>query len=209
MVDSWSGIDNLVISTINLGDGDHDPESFDWDPSPYRYAASADGIAVPSIVAAPGPVMPNPAVVQRFHTNGQPNPYGLIEAYPDQGYGVSVACGDPDGDGVDEILTGPGPGPDVPPVVKLFEANGQEFTRCSFVAYGVGSCGVNVAFADLDNDGRDEILTGAGSGTMFSTHVRGWNYDGSYIEPVPGCSFIAFPPDHRYGANVAVGRFRE
>ncbi len=202
-VSGWSGIDNLVISTVNLGDGDHDPESYDWTPSHYRYAAVAGGQQVPSIVAGPGPGPTNPALVRGFHADGQPNPYGEFEAYPGQFYGTNIACGDPDGDGVDEILTGGGPGPGVAPRVKLFEATGEEFPIFAFDAYGTSGYGVNVAFADLDEDGRDEILTGPAA--TYGPHVRAFRYlGGGRVETVPGTSFLAYGTT-RYGVNVAGG----
>ncbi len=203
VISGWNAIDSLVMSTINLGDGDHDPESFDWDPSHYRYAAVNGGQQVPSIVAGPGPGPANPALVRGFHSNGQPNPYGEFTAYPDQFYGTNLACGDPDGDGVDEILTGGGPGPDILPEVKLFEANGEEFPIFAFSAYGTPGYGVNVAFADLDGDGRDEILTGPAS--TYGPHVRAFRYlGGGRVEAINGTSFMAYGTP-RYGVNVAGG----
>jgi len=203
LVEGWSGIDSVVLSTINLGDGDHDPELFDWDPSHYRYGAVDGGQRVASIVAGTGPGPANPAQVRGFHADGQPNPYGEFNAYPDQYWGTNLACGDPDGDGTDEILTGGGPGPGVQPEVKLFEANGEEFPIFAFDAYGTSGYGINVAFADLDGDGRDEILTGPAS--TYGPHVRAFRYlGGGRVEAVAGTSFLAYGTT-RYGVNVAAG----
>jgi len=59
-------------------------------------------------------------------------------------------------------------------------------------------------------DARTEIVTGPGPSALFGAHVRGWNYDGDAVAPVPGCSFLAWPSlEFRYGVTVAVGRFRE
>jgi hypothetical protein len=47
--------------------------------------------------------------------------------------GVYVAAGDLDGDGISEIITGPGSGPQNPSWVKVFKSDGTEIT--GFLAY--------------------------------------------------------------------------
>ncbi len=54
------------------------------------------------------------------------------------GLGVVVACGDLDNDGIDEILTVPGPGTSFPCHVRGFNYDGVAVTsmpRISFIAY--------------------------------------------------------------------------
>jgi fibronectin-binding autotransporter adhesin len=76
----------------------------------------------------------------------------------------------------------------------------------SYFAYGTNQYGVNVTCGDVDGDGIDEIVTGPGPGAAFGAHVRGWDYDGSSITPLPGFSFFAWSPDDlRYGAKVFAG----
>ena len=71
--------------------------------------------------------------------------------------GVNVAVGDVDGDGQNEIITGPGRGGG--PQVKVFSMNGQE--KNSFMAYDKNyHDGIFVAAYDINNDGIVEILTG-------------------------------------------------
>ena len=59
-----------------------------------------------------------------------------------------------------------------------------------------------MACGDLDGDGMDEIVTGAGPGAVFGPHVRGWNYDGSSLSPITGISFFAFDLFSQFGVNV-------
>ncbi len=156
------------------------------------------------IVSAPGPQRDNPARGRIFDPFGQADLAGEIGAYGDLGFGMRVALGDMDGDGIDEIVTGPGPGPEYGPAVRVVDADGTILTDLSFMAYGTWRYGVNVACGDVDGDGIDEIITGAGPGSMFGPHVRGWNADGADASPIPGLSFLAYGTN-RFGVNVACG----
>jgi hypothetical protein len=78
-----------------------------------------------------------------------------------------VALGDVNGDGTVDIITGTEAG--VGGHVKAFSGlDGLEIR--SFLAYPGASGGVWVACADLDGDGKDDIITGAGSGV--GGHVK-------------------------------------
>ncbi len=85
--------------------------------------------------------------------------------------GVTVAASDVDGDGRADIVTGAGPGGG--PHVRVW--SGADFHEIGgFFAYDPAFAGgVNVAAADIDGDGRAEIVTGAGPGG--GPHVRVWN----------------------------------
>jgi hypothetical protein len=109
--------------------------------------------------------------------------------------GVDVAAGDMDGDGVDEIITAPGPGSG--PHIKIFSADGTEIR--GFGAYaGSFRDGVHVAAGDMDGDGTDEIITIPGPGS--APHVKIFSADGTEIR-----GFSAYVPSMRNGADVAVG----
>ena len=65
--------------------------------------------------------------------------------------------------------------------------------------------GVNVSAGDIDADGYDEIITGAGPGAVFGPHVRAFDFDGTApVVAVPGVSYFAYGT-MRYGVNVAAG----
>jgi len=71
--------------------------------------------------------------------------------------GISVAAGDVDGDGVQEIITGKGQGG--APTVRIFSLDGKEKYK-SFNAYTtLFKPGVDVRTIDIDFDGADEIMT--------------------------------------------------
>lgn len=74
------------------------------------------------------------------------------------------------------------------------------------MAYGTSKFGVEVSCGDVDGDGLDEIITAPGPGAVFASHIRGWNYDGDAVAPMPGLSFFAWPTgEARYGAEVFAG----
>jgi hypothetical protein len=129
-------------------------------------------------------------------------------AYGTLKFGVNVTCGDVDGDGIDEIVTGAGPGAVFAPHVRGWNYDGTgEVTSIpgvSYFAYGTPKWGVNVSAGDIDGDGYDEIVTGAGPGAVYGPHVRGWNVDGGAATSKPGVSYFAYGTLN-YGVNVTCG----
>ena len=69
--------------------------------------------------------------------------------------GVNVAAGDVNGDGVDEILTGPGLGG--APLARLYDRNGVR--KSEFYIFDAAQRnGLEVASVDVDGDGVDEVI---------------------------------------------------
>jgi hypothetical protein len=159
----------------------------------------------PYIVTGPGTGSNNDPLVRVFDPLATDEPLSEWMAYGVPRYGANVAVGQLDGDLEPEVITGPGPGSQFGPHVRGFEIDGTAIGDISFFAYGTDKWGVNVALGDLDNDGIDEIVTGAGPGPIYGPHVRGWSYDGTG-EPteIPGVNFLAYG-SWKWGVNVACG----
>jgi len=145
--------------------------------------------------------------VRGFDGTGTPRPGLSFLAYGTNKFGVNAAIGDLDGDGGGEIVTGAGPGAVFGPHVRAFSYNGSTVapvSGVSYMAYGTNKWGVNLCCGDIDGDGVDEIVTGAGPGAVFGPHVRGWNVDGGSASPIAGLSWFAYAT-LRWGVNVACG----
>jgi hypothetical protein len=161
-------------------------------------AGDLDGNGDQEIVTGAGPGAVYGPHVRGWTLSGdQVVPLGNVSflAYGTRRWGVNVACGDIDGDGFDEIVTGAGPGDVFGPHVRGWNVDGGSAVpigAVSYLAYGTPRWGVNVSCGDIDGDGIDEIVTGPGPSELFGSHIRGWNYDGKSMAPIPGVNFFAF-----------------
>ena len=135
-----------------------------------------------------------PAEVKVFDgRNGAP----LLDffAFP-AGYtgGASLALGDLDGDGRDEIIVGMLVGTSV---VAVFDGTSGGL-RTAFVAYPEARVGVNVAAGDVEGTGRDRIVTGT---TGIAPLVRVFDGSGGAVR-----QFFAFDSAiASVGVTVGVG----
>lgn len=162
--------------------------------------------------------------------------------------GANVACGDIDGDGKKEVITGAGTGGG--PHIRVFSGNGKDlginifpypmdfrggidvasanfdldkkeeivtsvkkFGTARIKIYKVNKektilseflafnekflGGANVEAGDINNDGKPEIIIGAGSGG--GPHILGFDLSGH-----PIINFMAYPQDFRGGVNVGI-----
>ena len=114
-------------------------------------------------------------------------------AFPSFTGGVTVAAGDVDGDGRDDIIVGAA---SAVPHVKVFSgATGAEIR--SFLAFPGFPGGVFVASGDVDGNGRDDIIVGAGEGAAGG-HVK--VFDGATNALI--ASFLAYPGAFAGGVRV-------
>jgi len=187
------------------GDMDIDLVLCDFEGDAVRWYENGSGSGSSFYIAAgPGPGPANDPRVKGFTINGTENGITDFLAYTATGYGVNVVCGDVTGNGIDEIITGAGPGAVYGPHVRAFNWDGTPVASLSFLGYGTHKYGVNVACGDVDGDGFDEIITGAGPGAVFGPHVRGWNYDGASVSAIAGISYFAYGTP-KWGVNVCCG----
>jgi len=205
--DEWetmNGLDPGRGSGDSGADGDADG---DGQTNEEEYYNGTDPTSPALILAAPGAGEENPPDGQGFYTDGAPVDWLAFTAYGVDAWGLNMAGGDIDGDGMDEIVTGPGPGTVFGPHVRgwnLADDTVAAIPQVSYLAYGTNKYGVNVATGDIDADGYHEIVTGAGPGAVFGPHVRGWNYDGTAVSAIGAISYFAYGTP-KFGVNVACG----
>jgi lysophospholipase L1-like esterase len=170
-----------------------------------------DGDGRDEIVTGAGPGGEPHVRVFRLNASGNPvaELAGFFAYHPAFTGGVFVACGDVDGDGVPEIITGAGRG--AGPHVRILRyaptSPGGVVPLFEFFAYAESfTGGVHVAVGDVDGDGRADIITGAGAGG--GPHVRALKLlmsGGTVVGALDLASFFAYHPAFPGGVFVAAG----
>lgn len=122
--------------------------------------------------------------------------------------GARVVTADVTGDGVQDIIVAPGAGSQS--WVKVYDGTNLQEVR-SFLAYTADfTGGTFVAVGDVDHDGRNDIVTGAGENGGPHVKVFGGadlfpNGDVTLaVLPYARRSFFAYESDFRGGVSVAV-----
>jgi len=132
-------------------------------------------------------------------------------AYGSNHYGVRVTCGDLDGDGMAEIVTSPGPSAAFGAHIRGWNFDGSTLVPMgglNFFAWPaeMAHYGATVfAGADLDEDGRDDLVVGAGPDPDMQTPVQVYRYSGGSTSN--WFSLDAYPAEMVCGTSVAAGRF--
>ena len=97
-----------------------------------------------------------------------------VVAYSNLMYGVNVWAADVDGDGYDEVVTGPGPGPTYGSEMRFFDVDGTlaALKPWNLTPYAGATFGVVPGSGDFDNDGVDEATAGKGPSITMDAENR-------------------------------------
>ncbi len=156
-------------------------------------ACDVTGDGTDEIVTVPG--AGGAPHVRIFNADGTPRTAGFFALDGKFKGGAFLSCGDTDGDGTQEIVVAADQGGG--PHVLVYNKDGKILTN--FMAYDPGfRGGITVTTADMDGDGRDEIITGPRFG---SPHIQIFQIRPNELKRLsPG--FLAFNRDYKGGVTV-------
>ena len=142
-----------------------------------------------------------------------------VQPYPGIAGGASVAVGDLNFDGLPDLAVSPGA--NLAANVTIFngtpDANGNygHAQLASFPAFASAfRTGVSLGIGDLNADGANELVVGAGSGSGGGYQPTVQVFDGQTIlngtpsaapPQLPGAPFLAFEPSFTGGVNISIG----
>ena len=171
--------------------------------------ADVDGDGFSEVLTGPGPGTVFGPHVRAFDYDGLTlRAIAKVSyfAYGTLKYGARVGGGDVDGDGLAEILTGPGPGAIFPAQVRAFDYDGvalTPITKINFIAFAGARYGVDVAAGDVDGDGYAELGCAPGPSPVMQGRFVGFDYDAAAVAALPGFDRIVH--GSLYGGRVALG----
>lgn len=127
-------------------------------------------------------------------------------AYATLQYGANVVAGDLQADSLDDVVTGPGPGPSFGAQVRGFAFDTgrvQPLAGSVFAAFPTMH-GVIVSCGELDDDSPLEVAAAPGAGPSNVTTARGFDMRVPGVSALPGCE-VTTSTTPTYGGRVAVG----
>ncbi|MEW6110210.1 MAG: FG-GAP-like repeat-containing protein [Nitrospirota bacterium] len=161
-----------------------------------------DGDWKDELIVGMGPDPKNPATLKILKYNGVGFAELLTQTVLDTKYGINTAVGDIDGDGIPEIITAPGPGPNNPSIIRIMKQDEQGLSVVNtFTAFN-GTYGANIATGDIDGDGLAEIIAGTGPDPKNPATVRVYKADGSLI-----MELTPYDAKHSFGVTLASADF--
>ena len=207
-----NGTPNTQFGELTIEDGDKIVINATTVPNPARGPHRTTARSLPSAMR-PG------AVQVRRATDGSVQ--ADFQAYGREYQGpISVAVGDVNGDGFEDVITGPSR---ASPHVKVFDGKAisqatfnqttpDSHTLASFMAFGTQwNVGVNVAVGKVQSADSTvvDIIAGASVGNPHVKIFKGQSIkDGTFNANPDGqllASFFAYDLNRNFGANVASG----
>lgn len=156
------------------------------------FCGASSAVAAPSYVSTPEMARKAQVSVWRPWMASRTTFSTFEDSFMQGGY---LATGDVDGDGMDEIVIGSGPGRKNE--VRVYESDGKLLKSFQPFAWNYQG-GVRVAVGDLDGNGKDEIAVAADSG--LEPMVAVFDESGRKLREA-----LAYGKDFRGGVRVAIG----
>ena len=107
--------------------------------------------------------------------------FGLGTAYPTgDGYAIDLAIGDLNGDGIPDLAVANSGAPGYPGSLAVLSNNGSGAFGPASLYYGLQGP-LSVAIADIDGDGRNDLVSADGTGVV---HLQSSTNPGTFLAPV-------------------------